>query len=64
MKGITKWGHLHTGGGFFWFRFFRNGWGFTGKDLREWGLTFSERNGYHRCLKIGHWHFKILRPVS
>lgn len=45
----------------FWFRFF-NAYGFHGKNVKIWGLMFSERVGYIKRLKIGNWSFKILKP--
>jgi len=44
--------------GYGWLRLF--GVGFGWKDLRQHRLTFSERNGYKRYCKIGHWAFAWL----
>ncbi len=44
--------------GFWWFRIF--GYGLHGKDITKNDLTFSERNGFSRHLKIGRWSFKWL----
>lgn len=49
---------IYDGG--FWFRFFR-GFGIAGKDTNKMGLTFSERHGHAKTLRIKNWSFKILK---
>lgn len=39
--------------GFFWFRLF--GVGLVIKDTRKHSLTFSERHGYSRIIKMGNY---------
>jgi hypothetical protein len=48
--------------GQWWFRVF--GVGLSWKDIRIHKLTFSERNGYRRGLRIGSWLFHFLPSVS
>lgn len=40
----------------FWIRVF--GLDLAGKDLRHHPLLFSERKGYTKTYRIGHWSFK------
>jgi hypothetical protein len=46
--------------GFFWFRIF--GYGFTIKNNKHTPLTFSQRFGYRKYLKIGDWVITFLKP--
>lgn len=46
----------------FYFRFF-NSYGLWGKKIIEGDyVSFSERNGYAKVVKLFGWKFKILRP--
>ena len=42
----------------FWIRFF--GYGFAGKDMTKHNLSFSERNGLRKTLKIYNWQISAL----
>jgi hypothetical protein len=48
--------------GQWWFRVF--GVGLSWKDIRIHKLTFSERNGYRKGLRIGSWLFHFLPSIS
>ena len=50
--------HYNNGTG--WFRIF--GYGLKFKDLNRHSLLFSERNGYTKWLKMGHWYVGLLKP--
>lgn len=43
-----------------WFRLFGAGIGW--KDTRRIPLSFSERNGYKKCLVLGVWSFSVMWP--
>jgi hypothetical protein len=41
-----------------WFRVF--GFGLHWKDISKHRMSFSERNGYKKALKIGSWRISLL----
>ncbi len=45
--------------GLWWFRVF--GYGLRAKNLKLYGLLFSEREGYAKYYRIGNWSFKALK---
>lgn len=52
--------YLYRTKGVWWFRFFK-GYGLHGKNIKLIGLSFSERNGYSKYLKLGSWIIKTLK---
>jgi hypothetical protein len=44
-----------------WFRIF--GFGVSWKDTRIHPLAFSERYGYQKGLRLGHWQIHLLMPM-
>ena len=60
------WDHLRTG----WHLDRKRGWvrlfgrGVAWKDLRHHFLMFSERNGYTKHWRIGHYSFRFLKPLK
>ena len=49
----------YTEEGFGWFRII--GKGLYWKDTTKHQLMFSQRNGYHKSVKLGKWYFQILK---
>lgn len=43
-----------------WFRLF--GYGIAIVDHRIYPPLFSERNGFRKCLHVGHFGIQLLRP--
>lgn len=50
MKQVIKYFYRDN---FFWIRIF--GYGIGIKDVNKYPLTFSQRNGYYKHIKIGKW---------
>lgn len=50
---------MHKSDGFFWFRVF--GYGLHVKNLNKRGLTFSQRIGVVRYLKVGKYVITFLK---
>jgi len=48
----------HVGDGSGWFRLF--GAGIAWKDTTRWALSFSERNGYVKMIRLGKWMLRYL----
>jgi len=46
----------------FWFRIF--GYGLAVRRETDFGLLFSERNGYARVFRVGGWIVKPIDPSS
>ena len=40
------------------------GWGLAFKNVKEWGLTFSEKNGYKRHIVIFGWLLGVIKPFK
>lgn len=53
MKSYTRGFWFYRTPGRFWLRVF--GYGICGKDLRQHGLSYSERRGIFRRVVIGNW---------
>ncbi len=49
----------HLGDNYGWFRVF--GYGIAWKYIPDHGLTFSERHGYTKILKIGKWGITLIK---
>lgn len=49
----------YSSDGFWWFRVF--GVGFSGKETTKNFLTFSERYGYTKYIRIGNWIITIIK---
>lgn len=56
---MKVWASYRYDGGY-WFRVF--GYGISVSDRRKHPALFSERNGYVKVLRIGHYAVKGLKP--
>ena len=52
----------YRGNGRFWIRFF--GIGFAIRDIAKHGLSFSERGGYEKYIRLGKWVVTLLKFLS